>query len=208
MPRDFFNIPPLTRGFLFSARFGNQFAVSNPVLFPPKNDYRFSTCVGVAQSQQFQTFSNPRLFTSLNDNRLTVTFRCPGTGIKATTGGFGAIFTDVDIYGETYMDFFDEKGCLIRRVIVPTSDKGLSFAGLWVPASWKGGLDPVIYSVKIKLGTAIIKCPGRGKYVRESKRIDFVVMDDLFLAEPKAKGGRSGKGSGKGGRRGSGGDGY
>ena len=41
---------------------------------------------------------------------MDVTFRIPGTSVPATVSGFGVVFTDVDVFGPTTVEFFDVRG--------------------------------------------------------------------------------------------------
>lgn len=173
MPFDFFNSGMTTRGAIFKAR-RNEFRVSNPVPPPPIDD-RFSSLLPRNQARRFVTFSPERLFTPFEDNKVAQFFRVPATNIKASTAGFGAVFTDVDLKKKTYIDFYTKSGCKLWRLFVPPKSKGLSFAGLYL-------LDgkPWIHRVVIKLGTISVKQAGRGG------KGDVVVLDDFLYGEPMA----------------------
>lgn len=54
----------------------------------------------------FQPFSAQRLFTALGSNITDVTFFVPGTSVPAFVTGFGSVFTDIDRFGSTTLQFF------------------------------------------------------------------------------------------------------
>lgn len=126
---------------------------------------------------QFAAFSPERIFGLVNATTLDVTFSLPGSpGTAAVVRGFGAVFTDVEILGDTALDFFDAGGNLLLHVDVETfpfvndSFKSFSFAG----ASWA---DPVVSRVRITAGSFdLSRTVGAGR--------DVVAMDDFIYAEP------------------------
>ena len=133
----------------------------------------------------FQPFSPVRLFSPVGSRITEVTFFVPGTGTgtPATTRGFGAIFSDVDLPGAKRVDansstlirYLGEHGELLYRMHVPASpgDAGLSFLGVLFN-------DPRIASVRISAGNAT---PGKN----DGGNSDVVMMDDFIYAEPQAK---------------------
>lgn len=179
MPFNFFD-KTVTRGIVFQAA-KREFRVSNPAPAPPANDDRFSTLIGRAQSRRFQRFSDPRLFTPIEGNRVTSIFKIPAKNRRANTAGFGAVFTDVDLARTTWMAFYDRKGCLIRKLYIPPRSRGLSFGGIIVKN--RGKNLPVIYRVVINLGNVSFQRVGRT--YRPGGRRDLVVLDDLFYGEPQ-----------------------
>ena len=183
MPNDFFNTNPphgVPRGAIFHAK-NNKFAVSNPNNKHPVDD-RFSSLLPSFVTKQFQRFSPDRLFTPVDDNKVDVKFNSPGTDKRALVRGFGAVFTDVDIYGQTDMTFFDKNGCFITKVIVPAKDRGLSFVGIVVKNRY-GKQVSVIAKVQMKLGNISV-AEFRHLYGRKIRRGDIVVVDDLIYGEP------------------------
>ena len=164
LPADFFNTTS-PRGAVFSTP-GTGFLVSanaglgSPVLFGFPND--------------FQTFSAQRLFTAVSSNITDVSFFLPGTNLAATTSAFGVIFTDVEVAGETRLEFFDESNALIySRNALTSGNQGLSFVG----ATVSGG---AISRVRITSGRNTISSNG----VLGNPNDDVVVMDDFIYAEP------------------------
>ena len=174
MPGNFFDAT-VTRGAVFSA-LGGQFRVSNPV-DPPNGDVRFSTLLPNSVTDQFQTFSPKRLFTPFLSNVMAMTFRIPAKGIVARTSGFGAVFTDVDLFSGTTLTYFDSKGCIIARIAVPPRNRGLSFAGI-VVVNHSGRRISVIKKVVMKFGNVAVAKAGKSKG-------DVVVADDFLYGEPR-----------------------
>src|SRR4029079_9949222 len=64
-------------------------------------------------ADQLQTFSPQRLFTALGSPTTDVSFFVAGTSTPGTTSAFGVVFSDVDVAGQTHIDFFDTLGHLI-----------------------------------------------------------------------------------------------
>jgi hypothetical protein len=60
----------------------------------------------------FAAFSPSRLFVPIGSNAFDALFFVPGTngGVPATVGGFGIVFSDIDLANTTHMDFFDPQG--------------------------------------------------------------------------------------------------
>jgi hypothetical protein len=132
----------------------------------------------------FQPFSPVRLFSPIDSRITEVTFFVPGgTGTPATTRGFGAIFSDVDLPGAKRVDsnsstlirYRGVDGELLYSMHVPASpgDAGLSFLGVLFS-------DPRIASVRIFAGNSK---PGKD----DDGNADVVMMDDFIYAEPQAK---------------------
>jgi hypothetical protein len=183
-----FDMPPAAfkknRGAEFFSS-DNKFVVSNPnnsvdgvpkgdPTAPPK-DIRFSS-LDYEASKRFQVFSPNRLFTVRNSNEMSAKFFKPAQSDvqePAAVGGFGAVFTDVDLSRSTSLEFYDRRGCFIAKVYVPPRSKGLSFASIVVDKAY----GYPIYEVKFKVGTKAIS----SKYSRG----DVVVMDDFIFGEPK-----------------------
>ena len=72
-------------------------------------------------SSTFGVFSQQRLFSAIDSNITEMTFFIPGTNglLPATVSGFGAVFTDVDLYGSTSIQFYDFANNLIFDKHVP-----------------------------------------------------------------------------------------
>jgi hypothetical protein len=170
LPADFFNVNS-PRGVVFSTP-GTGFQVSataasgTPVEFGNIN---------ATYPTIFQTFSPQRLFTALGSKVVDVTFFVPGSTTPATTSGFGAVFTDVDLFAETSIQFFDETNTSLGVYSVPelAGSENLSFFGVLFNAGERVG------RVRITSGNAALgpneSLPGT----------DVVVMDDFIYAEPQ-----------------------
>jgi hypothetical protein len=135
----------------------------------------------------FQPFSLQRLFSPIDSNVTEVTFFVPGPDNKpATTNGFGAVFTDVDLpdgsgpgdkngnrKASTLIECFGTDGGLIFNSFVPASpgDGSLSFFGIVFG-------DARIARVRITSGDAP---PGPN----DDGTHDIVMMDDFLYGEPQ-----------------------
>jgi len=165
LPGNFFNTTS-PRGAVFSTP-GTGFLVStnagdvSPVLFGFPGD--------------FQTFSAQKLFTAVGSNITDVTFFLPGTATAATTTAFGLVFTDVEVAGETKIEFFDAANALIfSRDALAGANQGLTFLGGLANAGEE------IARVRITAGlNTIVANGGLG-----NPNDDVVVMDDFIYAEP------------------------
>ena len=120
----------------------------------------------------FQTFSAPRLFTSLGSNTLDAFFFVPGTNIPASVTGFGAVFTDVDLANTSSLQFFDTANVSLGTFFVPPFNNGLSFLGVIFT-------DAAIGRVRITSGNTALG-PNDGGAV------DVVALDDFIYSEPQA----------------------
>ena len=169
MPGDFFNSAPTTRGAVFSTP-GSGFRVSNDS--EGINDNRFDT-LNPTYSDQFTTFSSPRLFTPFGSNILDVNFFVPASSTQAVVRGFGAIFTDVDRSDSTKLEYFDLNDNLLLSEFVDPDPQGLSFLGAIFTES--------IARVRITSGNALI-----GLDDDPANGVDIVVMDDFLYSEPNA----------------------
>jgi hypothetical protein len=137
----------------------------------------------------FQPFSPQRLFSPIDSNVTEAQFFVPGGGdapATATTTGFGAIFTDVDLpdgsgpgdkngdrKASTLIECFGTDGGLIFSSFVPASpgDGSLSFFGIVF-------VEARIARVRITSGDA---APGPN----DDGTHDIVMMDDFLYGEPQ-----------------------
>lgn len=137
----------------------------------------------------FQPFSPVRLFSPIDSNVTEAQFFVPGGGdapATATTTGFGAVFTDVDLpdgsgpgdkngnrKASTLIECFGTDGALIFSSFVPASpgDGSLSFLGIVFG-------EPRIARVRITSGDA---APGPN----DDGTHDIVMMDDFLYGEPQ-----------------------
>jgi len=169
MPGNFFNSAPTTRGAEFSTS-GTGFAVSNDS--DGTNDNKFDS-INPTYVDQFQTFSAPRLFTSVGSNVLDVNFFVPATDTPAIVNGFGAIFTDVDLHDSTKIEFYDFSDNLLLESFVDPDPQGLSFLGATFSTS-------NLARVRITSGNTAL-----GPNDDPLHRVDVVVIDDFLYGEPQ-----------------------
>jgi hypothetical protein len=127
----------------------------------------------------FGTFSPLRLFVPVGSNVTDGSFFLPGSNglTPATVGGFGAVFTDVDLPDTTEIQFFGTGGLLFSTFVSPgtVASGSLSFLGV----VFDGG--ERITSVRITTGTTAL-----GPNDNPSGGVDVVAMDDFLYAEPIA----------------------
>lgn len=175
-PGDFFNFSasPRARGIEFTTP-GSGFQLSGDV--DDGTPIRFEN-INPTYDEEFTTFSPERLFTPIDSNITYANFFSPADQTTpALTDGFGAVFTDVDIAGSTFIDYLDIDGNVLLSEDVPVADKGLSFVGVKFDDNVLAGVR--IYSGNIAVG------PNDGD-VGTSNQItyDVVVMDDFIYGEP------------------------
>jgi hypothetical protein len=172
MPADFFNVNS-PRGAVFSTP-GTGFQVSaNAGIAPIQFDN-----IDPTYSQTFEPFSPQRLFTSLGSNVMDVDFFVPGTTNPATTNGFGAIFSDVDLANTTSIELFDTSSNSLGTFFVPatTGSETFSFLGI-------SFVDSVIAHVRITSGNFPV---GTGVTDQNGDLRDVVTMDDFLYSEPRS----------------------
>ena len=139
----------------------------------------------------FQPFSPQRRFSAIDSNVTETTFFVPGPDADtkpATTRGFGAVFTDVDLpdgsgsehnngnrKASTLVEYFDPDGGLLYKNAVPAApgDKSVSFLGIVFA-------DARIARVRITSGDAAPGPNDDGKH-------DVVMMDDFLYGEPQPR---------------------
>jgi hypothetical protein len=136
----------------------------------------------------FGRSSPGRLFSSIDSNVTEVTFFVPGSAgaLVATTRGFGAIFSDVDLpdgsgpggkrgnrKSSTLVEYYGVDGELLYSSFVPASpgDAGFSFLGI----TFK---DARVASVRITAGDV---APGPN----DERPHDIVMTDDFIYGEPQ-----------------------
>jgi hypothetical protein len=179
---DFFNFHS-PRGAMFTS--AAQPDVNGPFLQPvavsstPASGVplRFGN-INPTYTNEFQSFSAPRLFAAPGSNILEISFFIPGTTIPATVNGFGAVFTDVDT-PVTQILLYDETGRIIPHNCGPvlTADRGLSFKGILFDQPFRR-----IARVLLILGNA----PLSPAITDGINGADVVAMDDFIYGEPRA----------------------
>lgn len=178
LPYNFFNVNS-PRGVIFSSRTtfgdGSAFIVSADSNNATATPVRFGN-IDATYTTNFATFSAERLFIARNSNGLTIHFMVPGTNIPATVNGFGAVFTDVDQAGPTFIKYYDETGHLLTFQSAPVQNNGLSFVGV----SFNGG--ERVARVDIVSGNTPVVSPNTDQVAGD----DTAAMDDFIYGEPRA----------------------
>jgi hypothetical protein len=130
--------------------------------------------INVAYPGLFSTFSPQRLFTALGSNVVDVTFFVPGSTTPATTSGFGAVFTDVDLASTTSIQYFDAMDNSLGTFFVPAlgGSENLSFLG-------------VLFNAGERIGRVRITSGNSALGPNEISGADLVVMDDFIYGEPQ-----------------------
>jgi hypothetical protein len=171
LPSDFFNSTqaPGARGAVLETP-GDHVAVSADADNPDGAPVRFGE-VNPAYSDQFQTFSEERLFSPIGSNIVDLSFRVPGTDTPAVTRGFGAVYTDIDAEENTAFEYFDSAEESLGQFAAPVSEQGLSFLGVVFD-------EPVVARVRIEYGNGELGPD-------ESEDYDVAVMDDFIYGEPQ-----------------------
>ena len=129
-------------------------------------------------------FSPRNTFAMGGDHELEMSFNLAGTTIQAGTRGFGAIFNDVEIAGDTTMEMF-HNGVSLGSFVVPVSENGASsFLGVLFS-------DARVTDVTLTLGNAdLFELNGNVASVGATEDIkggiDLVATDDFVYAEPGA----------------------
>lgn len=180
LPKDFFNAVAPRGASIFSAENDDDFdrlqvQQSADSTNPTGTAVEFLN-INATYATAFATFSSPRLFASLDSNKLVVKFFIAGTSIPATVEAFGAVFTDVDSAGSTSITYYDSMGQEIfsRNVLASAGNESLSFLGVSFPSAR-------IARVAIVAGEAAL---GVSDVTQVGANPDLVVMDDFIYGEP------------------------
>jgi hypothetical protein len=171
LPSDFFNAPeaPRARGAVLRTP-GDHVAVSADSDNPAGVAARFGD-VNPSYTEEFQTFSEERLFSPIGSNVVNLRFYLPGTDTPAAVRGFGAVYTDVDRKETAAFQFFDVDGDSLGKFAVPVSENGLSFLGV-------AFRNAIVGRVRIVYGNTELGPD-------DSRRYDVAVMDDFIFGEPQ-----------------------
>ncbi len=136
------------------------------------------TGINANYSTTFSAFSAQRIFTPKDSNIVDVTFSVPGSNgaTAATVGGFGAVFSDVDLPNITRIEFFNDANIQIQSLnVLPgtTTSGSLSFLGAVANAGER------ISRVRITTGNSAL-----GPTDTNGNPTDVVTMDDFIYSEP------------------------
>jgi len=176
LPADFFNVNS-PRGAVFSTP-GTGFEVSGATTDAGAGQPAAANFgnINASYTSGFAPFSAQRLFTPLGSTTTDVNFFQAGTTTPATVSGFGAVFSDVDLTGQTRIDFFDAGNALLfSRDVLATPGAG-TFSFLGVSFTTERVSRVRITTGNLELG------PNNVDNVSE----DVVVMDDFIYSEPQA----------------------
>lgn len=177
-PGDFFNQTTAgrARGAVFSTP-GTGFQVSANFINGTNTAIEFGNIEGTYPNE-FTVFSAQKLFTPVGSNITDVTFSIPGQpGVPATTNGFGAVFTDVDLTGSTSIEYYNPTNQLLfsQTVRAAVGSETLSFLGVLFDAGEQVARVR-IFSGNTAPGSGVLDNPGGGA--------DIVAMDDFIYGEP------------------------
>lgn len=146
---------------------------------PPTGAPGSFDAINATYATTFAPFSLPRLFSAIGSPITDVFFFIPGTGgtVPATVGGFGAIFSDVDLPDSSSLQFFDPLGASLGQFFVPpaSGDADFSFLGVIFNAGEQ------IFRVRMTAGNTAL-----GPTDNPLANVDVAVLDDLFYREPQA----------------------
>ena len=170
-PADFFNQPTVgrARGVLFSTP-GTGFRTSDNNFVDLNPDF----------AHEFNFFSPIRTFAAVGSPAMAVDFFVPGSSEKATSTGFGVVFSDVDSEGSASIRLFDADGKNLGRYAAPPSPGGLSFVGVSFPASVVARVEIQSGKGAVAVGAVDVTDAGIG----EGR--DLVIMDDFIYGEPQS----------------------
>lgn len=145
-----------------------------------RNDSLLFVEVDSSYAAEFRTFTPTKIFSPVGSNRMDVFFRVAGSQTPGLVTGFGVVFTDVDVAGQTTIELFDAHAQSLGKYAAPvrSDTTGLSFVGAVFDES-------IVAGVRITSGTGALG-PGV-KDVTAGGQYDLVVMDNFLFGEPRAQ---------------------
>ena len=171
----------LTNVDTFPASFFNVNSKRGAVYVTPGTGLRVDStsfaAINAGLGGQFKPFSGKKLFMPVGSNQVDVDFKRVGTTTQGLVKGFGAVFSDVDRFGSTTIEFFDVRGVRIALLKAPNhgGTQLLSFVGAVFEA-------PIVARVRITSGDAALSATSTD--VSAGGAADLVVMDDFVYGEP------------------------
>jgi hypothetical protein len=172
LPLDFFN--PTAPGSPQSRQRGlayaaiGQFRVSN-------NNFQD---INSNTAGQFQSFSGNKAFANISSNAWEIIVEKAGQHIAASTRGFGAVFSDVDLLNSTSLEFFNGDKS-IGKFFIPPHDSRSSFSFLGVYFNTAERI------TRIRVHHDGVLADGQ-KDISDNGTSDLVILDDLLYSEPVA----------------------
>lgn len=167
MPADQF----FARGVLFTG--AAEFAMSAKNGNPTGTPVRFGD-LDPAYETKFAAFTAERLFAAIDSPVYDIQFFVAGTSVPGVVSGFGAVFTDVDLYDLSSIEYFDVDGVSLGKHFVPAAAGNQTFSFLGV--SFPG--EPSVARVRVTAGDLALRDGG------EPGGHDAVAIDDLIYGEP------------------------
>lgn len=122
-------------------------------------------------------YSTPSMMAAMGSTRTTFSFVIPGSSTPALSRGFGAVLSDVDEFGPTRIQYFDEFGALLLDLVAPATRGEATFS--FIGATFKS---PVVASVRIIAGTVPVNNTSGSVFGLPT--VDVVAIDDLIFGEP------------------------
>ena len=143
-----------------------------------RNDSTAFRDVNPAYATEFTAFSPTKIFAPIGSNLVDQLFRVAGQPTPAVVRGFGIVFSDVDVAGQTTIQLFGQDGASLGTYTAPVrSDAGgSSFVGVTFP-------DAIIARVRITLGTGALGATIND--VTAGGTVDVVVFDNVIYGEPR-----------------------
>lgn len=166
----------------FPANFFNVNSKRGVVFTTPGTGLRIDStnfaAVNGGLAAQFTFFSPKKLFMPVGSNQVDVLFKLVGTTTPGLVNGFGVVFSDVDRFGSTTIEFFDANDVRIAVLRAPNHQSAqlLSFTGAVFAA-------PIVARVRITSGDAALIATSTD--VSAGGAGDLVVMDDFVYGEPQ-----------------------
>lgn len=153
---------------------------NDPGPFDDPDQIQFSD-LNATYTTAFEPFTPQRLFTSIGSNVIDTRFVLPGTDTAADTNAFGVVFSDVDVEGQTRMEFFAPNGSSLGSFNVPATagDATFSFLGVIFDAGER------IARVRITQGAAPLAMGVND--VTQGGAADLVTTDNFVFGEPQAQ---------------------
>lgn len=192
MPANFFNNNS-KRGAVFATDGAGFFVSRRNGGDPTDANLRFGG-VNPTYNAEFGVFSAQRLFVADGSVVTDVTFRVPSSPDRvATVNGFGAVFTDVDLAGTSWMEFYGAGDALLHKEFVTKASvgkAGMSFLGVVFDTDR-------VERVRIVAGNmALSSDVNDGAFLDNIGTVDVVAMDDFVYGEPVPGPGFAGLGVG------------